>query len=206
MIDYQPKTSVRNLAMLLQKVSVLVVDPDPRIANIVKHVLLNLGFGTVHIIHDFTEARTLFKNQPVDFIITDFDCDTVAEGEISFIQFVRTAPDSPNPYVPIIMLTGHTDRNEVEAARDLGISEFAAKPFTAKSLTDRIVRIIENPRSFIITKRYTGPDRRRRDLPPPAAGERRQHDLSAPDAADEAEQKEKPSSFIQRFFGKNPTP
>src|SRR5690606_3649140 len=128
-------------------------------------------------------------------------------GVLNFIQFIRTSPDSPNRYVPIVMLTGHTDREEVEAARDMGITEFASKPFTAKPLTDRIMRIIENPRSFIITNRYTGPDRRRRDLPPPAAGDRRSADLSVPPAASSASNpaatapdQEKPSSFLDRFF------
>lgn len=205
-MDYHPKTSVRNLSLLLQKVSVLVVDPDPRIANIVKHVLLNLGFGTLHIVHSFTEGREIIKTKQVDFVITDYDGDQLAEGEQSFIEFIRTSPDSPNPYVPIIMVTGHTDFTEVQAARDMGITEFAAKPFTAKSLTDRIVRIIENPRSFIITKRYTGPDRRHRDLAPPAVGDRRKADLSAPDS-ENAENADKSGGLFQRLFKKdNPTP
>lgn len=191
MVDYQPKTSVRNLSMLLQKVTVLVLDPDARISNIIKHVLLNLGFGTIEIVHSREEAIDKVKEVSVDFIIADVDVKPV-EGEQSFIEFVRTSPESPNPYVPIIMLTGHTDQQEVEMARDLGISEFAAKPFTAKSLCDRIVRIIENPRSFIITKRYSGPDRRRRAGAPPGTADRRGSDR---------EEKNK-SSLFERILGK----
>lgn len=173
MVDYAPKTSVKNLSELLQNVTVLVVDPDLPIANIIKHVLHNLGFGNIIIRHSVAEAVEVFTSQTIDFIITDFDMTTL-DGKQNFVEFVRNSPESPNPYVPIIMLTGHTEQTEVEQARDLGISEFAAKPFTAKSLCDRIVRIIENPRSFIITKRYTGPDRRRKsETPPEEAGERR---------------------------------
>lgn len=176
MVDYPPKTSVKNLPSLLQQVTVLVVDPDLPIANIIKHVLDSLGFGTIIIRHSGEEAAEVFRSRTVDFIITDFDM-TVVGGEQSFVEFVRTSPESPNPAVPIIMLTGHTEQQEVEMARDLGVSEIAAKPFTAKSLCDRIVRIIENPRSFIITKRYTGPDRRRKtERTPDAASDRRRED------------------------------
>lgn len=178
MVEYTPKTSVKNLSTLLQKVTVLVVDPDLPIANIVKHVLSSLGFGTILIEHDGDSAVEVFKSQSVDFIITDFDISTGEGDEAqSFVEFIRKSPESPNPAVPVIMLTGHTEQHDIESARDLGVSEIASKPFTAKSLCDRIVRIVENPRSFIITKRYTGPDRRRKLKSPPVAGDRRKSDV-----------------------------
>lgn len=172
MTDYQPQSSLRNLPALLQKVSVMVVDPDPRISGIVRRVLHNLGFGEIHLESSYTEALEKFREHPADFIITDFDITPVKDG-LSFVEYIRMSPESPNPHVPIIMLTGHTEHQEVEIARDLGITEFATKPFTARSLCDRIVRVVENPRSFIITKRYVGPDRRHRDKPPPPGGDRR---------------------------------
>lgn len=194
MADYSSKTSVRNLPALLQKVTVLVVDPDPPIANIIKHVLGNLGFGNIIIEHDSKAAMQIFAESTIDFIITDFDTDPPENGE-SFISFVRNSPESPNPYVPIILLTGHTERQDIEQARDQGVTEIAAKPFTAKTLADRVIRIIENPRSFIITKRYTGPDRRRKEEEPPAGQTRRKSD-----AADSVSAKS--PTFFKRLLGK----
>ena len=198
MVDYQPKTSIRNLPMLLQKVSVMIVDPDMRIANIVKHVLLNLGFGTIHMEQTSRSAIERLKTDQVDFIITEYDPVPV-DGENLFIKHIRTSPDSPNPTVPIIMLTGHTLQDDVKNARDMGITEFASKPFTAKGLCDRIVRIIENPRSFIITKRYAGPDRRRRDGPA-GEGERRTNPETSPEKMELFDQKSK--GFLDRLLGK----
>ena len=206
MVDYPPKTSVKNLPALLQDVTVLVVDPDLPIANIIKHVLNSLGFGNIIIRHSGAEAAEIFKSQTIDFIITDFDMTTV-DGEQSFVEFVRNSPESPNPSVPVIMLTGHTEQQEVEMARDLGVSEIAAKPFTAKSLCDRIVRIIENPRSFIITKRYTGPDRRRKtDGPPENSADRRSgRKGSAKDRKSGTDSPKKTKSgfrILERWIGK----
>lgn len=198
MVESPTKTSVKNLPALLQKVTVLVVDPDPPIANIIKHVLNSLGFGNILIEHSGEAAVEVFKSQTVDFIITDFDM-TSDDGTQSFVEFVRTSSESPNPYVPIIMLSGHTEQQEVEMARDLGISELAAKPFTAKSLCDRIMRVIENPRSFIITKRYTGPDRRRKKEPPPNTGSRRSNEKNAKDSNAKTSGN---IGFFERLIGK----
>jgi len=53
------------------------------------------------------------------------------------------------------------------------VTEFVVKPFSAKALCDRIAVLIENPRSFIMSKAFTGPDRRRRSAPPPDGTEKR---------------------------------
>jgi DNA-binding response OmpR family regulator len=71
-------------------------------------------------------------------------------------------PDSKgNPYAPIIMLTGHSEKRRVTVARDAGVTEFLAKPISAKGLYQRILNVVANPRPFIKTKTYFGPDRRR---------------------------------------------
>jgi DNA-binding response OmpR family regulator len=59
------------------------------------------------------------------------------------------------------MVTGHTEKDRVTAARDAGVTEFLAKPISAKALYERIVNVVANPRPFIKTKTYFGPDRRR---------------------------------------------
>jgi DNA-binding NtrC family response regulator len=59
------------------------------------------------------------------------------------------------------MITGHTEMDRVTAARDAGVTEFLAKPISAKGLYQRIVSVVANPRPFIKTNNYFGPDRRR---------------------------------------------
>jgi len=83
---------------------------------------------------------------------------------LEFSRTVRTAGNSPNPFVPIIMITGHTEKHQVEAARDAGITEFLIKPITAQSLFSRIAEVVERPRAFVRCESYFGPDRRRRNV------------------------------------------
>jgi two-component system chemotaxis response regulator CheY len=71
------------------------------------------------------------------------------------------------------MITGHTEKNRVTDARDSGITEFLAKPISAKALYQRIVNVVAHPRPFIRTKSYFGPDRRRNTSAGYAGPERR---------------------------------
>lgn len=201
-VQNPPKTSVRNLASLLQHVSVLVYDPDPPIAGIVRQVLVRLGFGKIFVAHSTEEALNYYLENHVDFIITDYSNEPVRDG-LPLVKFIRCSPDSRQTTVPIIMLSGHTEEKEILDARDSGITEFAAKPFTAKTLSDRIVRIIENPRSFIITKRYVGPDRRHKDVAPPTGALRRRQDVAAftTNSPSPAPDDNKKKGFFKKFLG-----
>ena len=69
-----------------------------------------------------------------------------------------------NPYVPVIVVTAHTEIHRVFMARDLGMTEFLAKPISAKLLYGRIRAVIENKRSFIKSADFFGPDRRRKSV------------------------------------------
>jgi DNA-binding response OmpR family regulator len=75
--------------------------------------------------------------------------------------------------VPIIMMTGHTERTRVTAARDAGITEFLAKPISAKGLYQRVYSVVAQPRPFIKTATYFGPERRRTSNAKYAGPERR---------------------------------
>jgi len=92
---------------------------------------------------------------------------------IEFTKQVRTSDDSPNIYVPIVMLTGHTEISRVETARDAGVNEFLAKPVSAAKIYQRIKTILDNPRQYVRTPTYFGPDRRRRQDPEYSGEDRR---------------------------------
>ena len=74
---------------------------------------------------------------------------------------IRTNPDSPNPTVPVLMIAAPPRTDEVVAARDSGVTEYKAMPFSVTTLYNRLVFIIEQPRLFVCDGEYFGPDRRR---------------------------------------------
>ncbi len=143
----------------LENLILLVVDDNKNMRLVVNQVLRALGIRNVKEADDGAEALKVMKTFPIDIVICDWNMEPL-DG-LDFTRMIRTASDSPNPFVPIIMLTGHTEMHRVEEARDAGVNEFLAKPISAKSLYDRISVVIGTPRQFIRTPSYTGPDRRR---------------------------------------------
>ena len=91
---------------------------------------------------------------------------------------------SPNPFVPIIMLTGHTHVDRVLQARDAGVTEFLAKPISINAILSRLVAIVDHPRPFVRTKSYFGPCRRRRDDHQYQGPERRSESYAANTSVD----------------------
>ena len=166
----------------LARLNFLIVDDNAHMCALVKNILNALGVKNVTLASDGADAFKELRHFNADIIICDWNMEPL-DG-LDFTRMVRTASDSPNPYVPIIMLTGHTEMNRVAEARDAGINEFLAKPISAKALYSRIRIIVERPRPFVRAGSYFGPDRRRRANPAYMGGERRKADAPA-DAADD---------------------
>ncbi len=144
----------------LSKLRILVVDDSKNMRMLVKTVLNALGVQIVREANDGQAGLQELRSGPIDMAIVDWMMEPM-DG-LEFVHQVRTAEDSPNPFLPIIMMTGHTERHRIFKARDAGVTEFLAKPITAKGLLLRMTNIIEHPRPFVRAKGYFGPDRRRR--------------------------------------------
>jgi DNA-binding response OmpR family regulator len=155
----------------LQNIQVLIVDDEKTINRLVYDVLMELGFRFVTIANSGRKAIELVTKQPFDFIITDWRMGDL-DG-IDLIRFVRMSPESSNPRLPIILLTGNTEAHYVLTARDAGVNEYILKPFSAEQLVKRIRSIIERPRPFVEAPTYRGPERRYHDAPPPNGIDRR---------------------------------
>lgn len=145
--------------------NVLVVDDNRHMVRLISSILHALGVRNVCEANDAAEALEHLKSFSADIIIVDWQMQPL-DG-LDFTRLVRTGKDSPNRYVPIIMLSAFTEMSLVTKARDAGINEFLAKPVSPKALYSRMASLIDNPRSFVRTDTYFGPDRRRKDVGPP---------------------------------------
>lgn len=147
----------------LRDVRVVVVDDDRRIATLVRSVLLGLGFQHVELLHNGQDAIAHLDRQQVDLVICDWQMEPVSG--IDLVQYMRRENQTHNRVVPVVMLSGNSEKPQVEIARDAGVTEYVIKPFTARSLCSRIIAVIENPRSFIIAPEFAGHNRRRKTRP-----------------------------------------
>jgi two-component system, chemotaxis family, chemotaxis protein CheY len=137
----------------------LVIDDNAHMRRIMRSLLHGFGTRDVYEAEDGAAGLEAFTQYGPDIIITDWVM-PIFDG-LELVQIIRQPGANANPYIPIIMLTGHSKKHRVMRARDAGITEFLAKPISTTALYERILNLIANPRPFIRTKTYFGPDRRR---------------------------------------------
>jgi CheY-like chemotaxis protein len=126
-------------------------------------ILRAIGVRQVFEANDGAQALQIMRNHQIDIIMTDLAMQPL-DG-LDFVRKLRNAPESPNPMAPVIMITGHSTQRRVTEARDVGVNEFLSKPVTARGVLERLARVVENPRPFVRSADYFGPDRRRRADP-----------------------------------------
>lgn len=143
----------------LRDVSVMLVDDQEFSLQILREMARVLG---AEDIRTFTSAAKAWKDfciRPADIVILDWQMEPMNGLELT--RLIRKDADSPNTFVPIIMVTGFRERHQVFEARDAGVTEYVVKPLAPKSLFSRIEAVIERPRRFVRVGDFFGPDRRR---------------------------------------------
>ena len=143
----------------LAALQILLIDDNPHMRAIASAVLKSAGIRKVVEAGDGGTGLQMLRDHAIDLAIVDYNMFPL-DG-VEFTRLVRNSPDSANPYLPIIMMTGHSGKQRDYEARDAGVTEFLAKPITAKADLDRIQSVIWKPRPFVKTEGYFGPDRRR---------------------------------------------
>ena len=147
----------------LENVRFLVVDDNTFIRTTIRRVLKTLGSRDVKEASNGADGLKLLKDFQPDIIVVDWEMEPI--NGIELVKQIRSNQDTPLAFIPIIMLTGHSEKDRVTAARDSGINEFVVKPFSAHGLFTRIQAVIERPRPFVKVEGYFGPDRRRKTVP-----------------------------------------
>lgn len=167
----------------LSRFTILLVEDNSFVRNTLNDLLRHFQIERISVASNGEEAISYLKdmkrvnNPGPDLIISDLVMSPI--NGLLLLRWARTAKESPNRFVPFIMLSGAADREYVASSRDLGVTEFLAKPFSVTSVFSHLSQVIERPRPFITTKEFFGPDRRRgKNAGPPNVEERRRPDDS----------------------------
>jgi DNA-binding response OmpR family regulator len=158
----------------LEKASILLVDADNASMSIVTQILSGFGAKSMHKCASGRDARQIAERSLLDLVIVD-----PAGGDAEmrgFIPWLRRNEATRNRFAQCIIATGHTRQAEVSAARDFGANYVVVKPLSPKLLIDRLAWMSNDPRGFVSTAAYAGPDRRFRFDGPPAGSNGRRYD------------------------------
>ncbi|MBI1339918.1 response regulator [bacterium] len=130
---------------------------------LMRAMLGGFGIRNVREASDVIDGLQIFNTGSIDLVLIDIKLMGVDGFE--FCRTVRTSSDSANPFVPIIMISGYSERHNILQAINAGVDEFLVKPIRPADLASRINAVIERRRPFIKAFGYFGPDRRRRTDP-----------------------------------------
>lgn len=138
------------------RLSFAVVDDNVHMRRLIRTLLYSFGAREIYEAEDGASGLEVVELYSPDILITDWAM-PIFDG-LEFVQLIRNPDACKNAYIPIIMLTGHADRRRVLQARDSGVTEFLCKPVSATALYERIKSIILNPRPFVRSGGYFGPE------------------------------------------------
>jgi len=143
----------------LADLRVCIIHGDGDMRRTIREELNVLGVHQVRECTDPSMALLLLAEFEADFCIVDWQGEPMSGLE--FAGFIRNSDESPDPKLPIIMLTNNANTHQVIDARNAGVDEFLAQPITRRALHARLLALVENPMLFVQTDDYRGPDRRR---------------------------------------------
>lgn len=153
-----PTQTKKEVAGLIQSLSVLVVDDNQYMRKMVRNLLVNCGIKDIYEAADGIAALDIIRTVVPDVVILDWEMPLLSGAEL--VRIVRSPGVFPMPDIPIIMLTGHCERWRVVEAVRLGVNEYLTKPVSAKAIYDRLVSIMAQPRPSVQLGDYYGPEPR----------------------------------------------
>lgn len=122
----------------LETLSVLVVDDEMTVRNLVFQMCRRMSIGTVVDARSGAEALKLIETTTPPFSLVICDWNMPGMSGMELFQNVR--PTWPN--LPFLMLTGRTDANSVLAAKKSGVEGYLVKPFSANDLQAKILSLV----------------------------------------------------------------
>lgn len=144
---------------LIEQLNVLIVEGDRHMRMLIREMLFALGVKDVAVASDGKAAVEEMQVFRSDLVLVDLKMEPI--GGLEFVRRLRADTKNPYRFVPVIMITAYADLDTVAMARDVGITEFMAKPISATILQQRIERVLKDSRRFVEAPEFTGPDRRR---------------------------------------------
>jgi two-component system, chemotaxis family, chemotaxis protein CheY len=137
---------------------ILIAEPSSFMSMLIHGMLRGFGSNKVLEVRDSASLLRTLAAQKIDILICD--AKLPPHGGLTLTRSIRRKQDNENRTVPILLMTSDGRETTIKTARDVGANMVLAKPISPGSLYDRLAWIALNPRQFVDTQSYFGPDRR----------------------------------------------
>ncbi len=139
--------------------TILIVEDDPPQARLLENVLRREGYTQLVVEHDPVAALNLFKSQPFDLMLLDYEMPEMngfkLMEQMLQHQQAQAAPGEVLHYLPIIMVTGDSQQDVRLHALANGAKDFITKPYVQEEVVSRVANLLEIQRVERQLKRQT---------------------------------------------------
>ena len=120
--------------MIKKKISILIVDDELDICDMVSSILNDEGYKTYTALSDKDAIQTI-KNNDINLVITDIWMNNNVNSGLDLLTWCKNY----NSLMPVIMMSGHGSVDTAMKAAKNGAFDFIEKPFKS----DRLLLLIE---------------------------------------------------------------
>jgi CheY-like chemotaxis protein len=122
-----------------ETLSILVVEDDVAVAELIRAVLNDVtGWGAT-IVHNASAAREVFRHVRIEVLIVDVNLPGISGLEL--LELLRKDPQWHEP--PVLLMSGHPEQAGIATAmRDGLVTAFLAKPFDIEDLVVEVRKAV----------------------------------------------------------------
>ncbi len=122
----------------ISRLHILVVEDEKYTRDIMTRMLKGIGAGKISSARNGRKALAILEEAEwrVDVILLDLEMPRVNGYE--FIQRLRDDFEPPLTDTPVIVISGHSEKRDLDRVRELGVGLFLLKPITADQALTRI--------------------------------------------------------------------
>lgn len=114
--------------------NILIVEDDPLMRELLLTIVGSIRNGlSLHEAEHADSAWSIWCNESIDLVL----CDWSLQGFDSGLDLARRIRQQ-NKGVPIVMVTGRSDRQSVIASHRAGLNGYIVKPFTPEDVMERL--------------------------------------------------------------------
>ncbi len=121
---------------------VLVVDDQEEMIDLLTRMLRRIGFADIKTAFSAREAEGLLNQQAFHLVLTDYSMTGNTGADL--VKKLRSGalPWATPSDTPVIMITGHGERDYVLQARDAGVNAFLIKPVVLSQLETKVTAVL----------------------------------------------------------------
>jgi two-component system, chemotaxis family, chemotaxis protein CheY len=122
----------------LPQLKILMVDDHPLTLTLLGNILKQLGFINLKEAEDGERALAVISTEDITLLFTDLNMPNLSGVEL----IRRLRKNEATKELPVIVVSGESDREMVMQALQAGADAFVVKPFSSKIIREKIVQVL----------------------------------------------------------------